>query len=374
LKKTRLLVDAHIFDKERQGTTTYIKGLYNVFFDLYKDEYEVFFCADNIEALQEDFPAVPSEQFIRMPKKTPIHRLFLQFPKIVKEYNIDYAHFQQIAPVIKNCKFIVTIHDLLFNDIPDKFSLSYRVSRNILFKNALRQSEIKLTVSQYSKDSIKQYYGFEDVEVTPNAISGAFKVAYNKELAQERIKEKYGIQDYILFVSRIEHRKNHSLLLKAFKALKLYKSKINLVFVGRNDIAVKELNEEIDNLSEEEKAYFNWYHFVSDEDLLTLYQGASMFVYPSLAEGFGIPPIEAAALGVNTLCSNLTAMRDFKFLEDNLFDPNDFQHFCELIQKNIDNPPSQEILENRKQKIYNQYNWEYSARVLHENIQKDLGK
>jgi glycosyltransferase involved in cell wall biosynthesis len=309
-----------------------------------------------------------------MPKKSSIQRLIFQFPKIIKKYETDYTHFQQIAPIVKKGKFITTIHDLLFNDLPDKFSSFYRVSRNFLFKKALNQSEIKLTVSQYSKDSIKQYYGIQNVEITPNAISDAYKVNFDKIKVLEQIEKQYGIKRYILFVSRIEERKNHVLLVKAYRKLKLAEQGINLVLVGRNDIPVEDLDREISNLNDIEKKHFHWLTFVSDEDLLNLYKGAELFVYPSLAEGFGIPPIEAAALGVNTICSNLTAMKDFTFLGENLFDPTDFEIFCNLIEKSLNNPPDENILEQRRQDIYKKYNWTFSAKVLHENIQRDLVK
>lgn len=374
MKKIRLLVDAHIFDKERQGTTTYIKGLYNAFYDLYKEQYDIFLCADNIVELRKEFPEFPKEQFIYMPKKTPIHRLIFQIPNIIKKYNINYSHYQQIAPIRKKGKYIITIHDLLFNDIPDKFSLFYKASRNFLFKKALKQSEIRLTVSEYSKKSIKYYYNIENIEITPNAISNIFKDDFVKEEVLSEIEKKYGFNKYILFVSRIEERKNHLLLLQAYRKLGLAKKGIHLVFVGRNDIPVPLLELELKGLTDIEKKHFHWFKFVSDEDLLNLYKGADLFVYPSLAEGFGIPPVEAASLGINTICSNLTAMKDFSFLGDNLFDPKDFETFCQLLEKNISNPPKREVLEERRSIIHAKYNWEFSAKVLHESIQIDLQK
>jgi glycosyltransferase involved in cell wall biosynthesis len=367
-KKKSILVDAHIFDKEPQGTTTYIKGLYNAFAEMFSEDYNIYITASNIDLLKHSFPTLPQQNFIPLKKCSSPERLTIAFPAIINKYKIDYAHFQQIAPLVKNCRFIVTVHDLLFNDFTDMFSFTYRFSRNMLFKKALKQADIKLTVSNYSREAIKKYYGIENVHITSNAVAERYFDAYDKTVSIEWVKRKFNISNYILYVSRIEERKNHLMLLKAYRKLKLFEKGIALVFVGRNDMPVVALEEEMNNLQPEEKPFFSWFQFVNDEELLELYRGSLLFVYPSIAEGFGIPPLEAAALKINTLCSNTTAMKDFDFFESNQFDPYNFSELCNKLSQNTRIFPSEDKLKEISDNIKKRYSWYTAATIINDLI------
>ena len=85
-------------------------------------------------------------------------------------HNIDYAHFQYVIPPIKKCKYIVTIHDVLFLDFPQYFPFLYRLKNNLLFKYSAKKSDIVLTVSQYSKERIEMHFNINDVKIIPNAV------------------------------------------------------------------------------------------------------------------------------------------------------------------------------------------------------------
>ena len=373
-KNIRILVDAHKFDHITQGTTTYIKGVYGEFIKKYKDIYDISFMAHNLQKLEKEFPDVKPTQLIKLEKDSSRYRLTNGIYNIIKKNKIDFAHFQQIAPLFKACAYITTVHDLLFNDFPDKFSFAYRKSRNFLFKRSLSLSEIKLTVSEYSKQSIEKYYGMKNVGITPNAVSSIFFQDYDKNVSVDYIRKKFGIENYILFVSRIEERKNHAMLLKAFKELKLSQQKIALVFIGKNDIPVNSLNTEIESLSPQERESFHWLQQINDQDLMEFYKAARLFVYPSLAEGFGIPPIEACALKINTLCSNVTAMSDFSFFEENHFDPYNYEAFVKLLNQNIINPAPGNTLTKRSDIVREKYSWGNAADTIHHLIQDELLK
>ena len=367
-KKTSILIDAHIFDKEPQGTATYIKGIYNSFAELFQNEYEIFVTAEDVVSLYNVFPQIEKKNFVPLRKSNSFNRLTKELPRVIEENKIAFAHFQQIAPLKKNCHHIVTIHDLLFNDFKDKFSFSYRLSRNFLFKRSLLKSDIRLTVSQYSKDSIQKHYGVDNVFITHNAVQDKYFETYNKDEAINYVASKFQIKNYILYVSRIEDRKNHLMLLQAFRQLELYKKGVQLVFVGRNDIPVKKLEAEIKTLNEDEKKSFLWLQNVNDQDLMQIYKGAKLFVYPSLAEGFGIPPIEAGALQINTICSNTTAMKDFYFFGKNHFNPNNIEDLKMKMLSNLQHPPHQDELSNISKKIAEIYNWNEGAKIIHQLI------
>jgi glycosyltransferase involved in cell wall biosynthesis len=355
-KKIKILVDAHIFDHSYQGTATYIKGLYNAL--VKNDNLEIVLCACDIDNLKTHFPD-PKFKFIKLKTNSKFKRLAIEYPQIIKRGNFDFAHFQYIVPLFKSCKIINTIHDLLFLEYPQYFPWSYRFTKGILFKYSAKKSDLILTVSDYSKKSLIKYFNLKpkDVIVTPNAITNA---TLNKP---KDINEG----NYILYVSRFEPRKNHIALLKAYLNLKLYEKGYNLVFIGskKEKIEIEAFDNLYSSIPSKIKQFVFFFEKINDEELNYYYSQAAAFVFPSLAEGFGIPPLEAAINNCKVLCSNTTAMDDFNFFKYR-FDPNDPIEFeSKLDQLLSDNDyPYQEIKEN----IQSKYNWD----IIAENYYKKL--
>jgi len=312
--KIRILVDAHVIDHSFQGTATYIIGLYNALVKY--DDIEITLCAFDVEKLMIHF-SDERFKFIKLTTESKIKRLAIELPAIIKRERFDLAHFQYIAPLVKDCKFINTIHDLLFLEHKQYFSWSYRFKNMLLFKLSALRSDLILTVSNYSKDQIVKLFNIkaDNIFVTPNAISLNPK--------REIFKPILASKKYILYVSRFEPRKNHIAVLRAYINLNLSKQGYDLVFVGSKKEPIEEyaysnlVNAIPTNISDRVK----FYEFLSYEELNYLYANASCFVFPSLAEGFGIPPIEAAINNCKVLSSNSTAMADFDFFKYK-FDPN----------------------------------------------------
>lgn len=323
----RIFVDAHVFDGEFQGTRTFIKGIYTILAQ--NQDIQLYLGARNIDNLKKDFPALDNIHFVRYRSTSSVRRLFYEIPVLIKKYNIHYAHFQYISPPRKTCKFIVTIHDLLFIDYPREFPFLYRWTRAFIFRRSALKADIVTTVSQYSKNSIQKHFGIasDKIHITPNGVSNIFFEPYNKPESVKFIYEKYGFDKFFLYVSRIEPRKNHVFLVRAFFELELYKQGFYLLLIGHKSIGVSELDEVINRLPEGVKKFISVIQEVGDGDLVEFYRAASVFIYPSKAEGFGIPPLEAAALMTPVICSNTTAMGYFSFFGNNLIDPIDYNAF-----------------------------------------------
>jgi glycosyltransferase involved in cell wall biosynthesis len=377
MKKLKILVDARCVGGEGQGMLTYLVGLYQSFYRNYSESYELYFAGYHKEALLEYFPFMEDAHFIQLPEKAGKFQLFYKvFPDTVEKYVIDYAHYQYVTPFRKKCKQIVTTHDVLFLDFPESFSLAYRLKRKFLFKRSLQQSDIRLTVSNYSKNRIAELLRIpaNSIHISPNAVQEKYLETFDKKEIQQLIHQKYGFNNYILYVSRIEKRKNHLLLLKAYEDLRLYEKGIPLVFVGNDTLGEAEIVQTIQQAQIRTQGAVHWLPQVHEEDLLNLYKGARLFVYPSLAEGFGIPPIEAAALGVETLCSNKTAMQDFSFFGNNLFDPDQYPAFKAALSQSIDQPARPSVLKNIREHIADHYSWDRSAHLLNHLIQDSKPK
>jgi len=364
-KTTKLFVDAHSFDSGFQGTQTFIRELYTQLLNNYP-ELDIYWGVENADKIREQLPSIKPENILLYKKRKPaIFRFLLDIPALIKKHKFDYAHFQYISPRQQaGCRYIVTTHDVLFNDFPGSFSWIYRISRNILFSRSIKNAAIKTTVSNYSRERIVHYYGIskEEIRVIQNGVS---KLDISKEFARQVIKAKFGIENFILYVSRIEPRKNHMLLLDKYLKLQLYKQSIPLVFIGKESIEVKQLQQTIQKLTAEQRAMFHWLPQVEHDDLNHFYAASRLFVYPSKAEGFGIPPLEAAVCETPVLCSSTTAMAEFDFFEPHTFNPDNETEFENKLASIITNPPSQQILKSIAERILSKYQWEQSARLFH---------
>jgi len=278
---------------------------------------------------------------------------------LIKQNKIDYAHFQYVVPPIKRCKYIVTIHDVLFLDYPHYFPRLYRIKNHFLFKYSAKKSDIVLTVSQYSKDKIEKHFSVSNVKIIPNAVDPEYFKEYKKETEAQIVKTKYNLENYFLFVSRWEPRKNHHTLLKTFVENEYYK-KYKLVFVGDNAIENKSYNSYFHSLEKGIKEQVIRLKKVRFYDLVHLVRAASLSVYPSFAEGFGIPPLESIACSIPTVCSNTTSMSDFDFIGDCLFDPLSATD----LNLKINNALQDNLLEEKKRQVVMKYNWELSAQIF----------
>lgn len=364
-KKVKIFVDCHVFDKNFEGTQTYITGLYQ---ELIKDKSkEFFFAAANIIRIQEIFGNNTNVKYLKLQSKNKIYRLLIDIPRLIKENKIDFAHFQYIVPPIKYCKYINTIHDLLFLEYPQYFSWLYRIKNKFLFSESAKLTDIFFTVSEYSKEQIQKKFGIQNVSITQNAVNIAFFEKNDKEIIQAKVKELYNIDNYFIYVSRWELRKNHHFLLEVFVENNYYND-FFLVLVGRKELPNPKFERFYKSLEKSIQEKIIILDNVNFEELLLLVKGARLSIYPSIAEGFGIPPIEAAAAGISSIYSNTTAMRDFHFLKNCEFNPFDKEDLNQKIELKLKEKQAIDYSELIKEK----YSWKQSAFNYLQEINKSI--
>jgi glycosyltransferase involved in cell wall biosynthesis len=157
------------------------------------------------------------------------------------------------------------------------------------------------------------------------------------------------------------------MLLKAFVELNLWEHGYKLVLVGRYDWSNRDFDDYYKSLEENIK---NSVLIItaSYSELVELYKNAKLFVFPSFAEGFGIPPLEAIAFDCPLLCSKATAMSEFNLDEDFYFDPSNLDELKSKMLYLINSKPNLNAI---KKTVLNQYDWQIMADKLYDLIQSD---
>ena len=354
----RLLVDAHVFDGKFQGTRTYLEGMYQKLVE--HDNIDFYFAAQDIANLMNVFGKRKNVHYVQLEASGSVKRLLFQWPKIIKTYAIDWAHYQYISPLRKCCKEIVTIHDLLFLDMPEFFPLLYRLRNKIFFYRSAKRADLLLTVSSFSKNEIIHHFNIaaEKIHITPNSV-----LPIEESVVLPDVKSKWGLGHYILTVGRYEPRKNIVRLMQAFAELELHKKGYKLVMIGSPDLDYKEFYDFLDKADETLKTAI-----ITDKasffELVALYKKADLFVFPSLGEGFGIPPLEAVVYGCPLLCSKATAMLEFNLPDELLFLPTDINELKYKMQKILFGPS----INIDRNVIMKKFSWQYSADVLYNKL------
>ncbi|MDM1073369.1 glycosyltransferase family 4 protein [Empedobacter brevis] len=361
----KIFVDGYLLNREYQGTRTYITELYKALSVLDKSIKITYGIDDLTDELKNEFRDFPTIGFYVFKEKNKWKRMFTEYAELSRNY--DYMHFQYIIPFRKanqKCKYINTIHDVLFLDFKKDFPFFYRLSRRILFGWSAKKCDLLLTVSEYSKKRISTHFNLnlEDIYTTPNGVNEKFLKNYNKSQVQKIIEDKYKIKKYILYVSRIEPRKNQLQLLKLFVNTKKVNQEYQLVFVGKKSLEADEFSTYFNSLDHSIKNKIKYFEQIDNEFLVDIYKAADFFVYPSLCEGFGIPPLEAGAAEIPVLCNNATALSDFGMFKTYLIDFNT-EKLSSIFEEFVMN--NQSDLKSIKSEISKKYTWEASAVELH---------
>lgn len=213
-----------------------------------------------------------------------------------------------IAPPQKKGKLVLTVHDVGFARMPGEHPRSTRAYTNILLEELDRADRV-IVVSSFTKNEVIDVFGIQEekIQVIYNGVAAHFSQIEDKG-AIEQVFKKYGIDgNYILFVGKLEARKNLAGLIEAFRLFKK-ESKLEhkMVLVGSLGWKAEEILEKLDEYGLQEDVVRLGY--VCDEDLPFLMNGADVFLYPSLYEGFGIPVLEAMACGTPVVASNTTSL------------------------------------------------------------------
>ncbi|HSP64513.1 MAG TPA: glycosyltransferase family 1 protein, partial [Pyrinomonadaceae bacterium] len=199
------------------------------------------------------------------------------------------------------------------------------------------------------------------VRVTPYAPRSGFQAVPAEQAKQT--KQRLGIEDeFVLFVGTVEPRKNLLTLVRAFdQILRQTSRRPQLVVVGAEGWLMDELIAFIKQSSISDRLRLTGY--LNDDDLRALYSSCAVFVYPSIYEGFGLPPLEAMACGAPVIASNIATFRETLGSAAQLVEPNDVEALARSIVEILDDEDRRRALSRRGLEQAAKFSWERTAQL-----------
>jgi len=379
----RIGIDATPLPKEPVGAGTYIIQLIRALtvcraeHETSRGELEFVIFAHQSGRNLIDIPASPGVNWTILPEKHPVHRLLWEqttLPILVQHYNIDILHsLHYTRPAILPCASVVTFHDMTFILYPHLHSNIKRMLFPLVIRFSAQHSQALIAVSECTRlDSIR-ILNIPDHKIftVPNGINEEFRPISDITRLEE-CRRKYRLpKEFILYVGLIEPRKNLPGLLKAYTRLVQEGGRPKLVIAGRYGWGYEDVARQIRALNLKGKVLFTGY--IPAQDLPMVYNLAQIFVYPSLYEGFGFPPLEAMACGTPVISSGESCMPEILGKAPLYFDAYNEDDIAKKMKTIISDKELRKDLIKKGLEQVKEYNWDECAKETLE-VYKELLK
>jgi len=346
----RIGIDAHHLNGKPQGSRTYLIQLIRALTHLVDE-------ADELHVFSFDpgetgklvggvhHRVFPSSAKLRIPIVVPVLELV---------HGVDVFHSQYIAPPVSFVPEVVTIHDVLFETHPELFKGAFSSRSTKLIRRSARRARVVLTVSEFSRQAILDRYQLpeERVVVTYDAVE--HERFRPMEAPPVELLERYQLKrPFVLSVGRLEPRKNLERLISVFTRLE---HDATLALVGVTDFRYQSILDKIDGRR------VKLLGAVSDDDLPGLYNLADALAYPSLAEGFGMPVLEAMACGTPVVTTRRGALPEVGGEAVVYVEPEDETAIADGITQVLTDKALRSTLRERGLARASEFHWEDTAR------------
>jgi glycosyltransferase involved in cell wall biosynthesis len=329
-----------------------------------------------IGVLPRNFHAIP----VPPPDTT---KGFLRCHAVVSRMRCQLVHIPHLfwLPYNLPCPYVVTVHDLLdhmyraHNGSGLRRSLHFHLTRRVL-KNAARI----FAVSQFTKNEIQKLFGIDPgrIEVIYNAIDPRFLTGHTTEADRQLLAERYQItHPFLLYAGRISPHKNLVRIIEAFSALKteLFKQDLfpdlKLIIIGDELSKHPDLRRTVVRGGVQNDVRF--LGFVPIEVLRIFYDAAKVFVFPSLYEGFGLPPLEAMAHGTPVLTSNTSSIPEVVGCAAVLVNPENIFEMMRALQRVLVDQALREKLRQAGYEQVKKFSWDRSGEEVLEGYREVVG-
>jgi glycosyltransferase involved in cell wall biosynthesis len=371
----RIAIDAHSVGARLGGNETYAINLIEALAQIdQSNQYTLYVTRQPaVERFTDRWPNFAVR--LTLPH-TPLVRIPLTLSRELRRHPVDVLHVQYTAPPFAPCPIVTTIHDLAFEHLPETFNRRSWMQLRLTVRRTARRAAQIITVSEYSRQDIVKTYGIdpEVITVTPEAAHGFKQVTDEDRLSG--VRKTYGIErDYILSLCSIQPRKNLVRLIEAYSLLRRLRPEgklPQLVLAGKRAWLDSETMRAAQR--DELGADVRFIGYVADEDLNTLYSGATCFVYPSYFEGFGLPVLEAMKCGTPVIAGNRTSIPEVAGEAALLFDPFDVNSMVEALKRILNDVQYRATLSAKGLQRANEFNWQTTARLTLAVYEKAAGQ
>jgi len=332
----RIGIDARMLKKT--GIGEYIKNLIINLSKIDKEnEYILFLDQNNLKDYKVKQPNFKVE-LVKSAIFTLTEQAEMSFKAYLRRLDIFHSpHF--VVPLLWPRKVVITIHDLTLNLFPDELlSRKASVYYNFMMISALKKADKIIAISNNTKKDIIDFFEVpqEKIKVIYEAVNSQYRSITDRDLLR-KVKQKFSIaQEFLLYVGLKKPHKNLIKLIKSFEILrKERKVDVKLVIVGKMDPRYTGIACLTEKLGLGKEIILTGY--ISNEDLILLYNAARAFVFPSLYEGFGFPPLEAMACGTPVVSSNAGSLAEVLGEAALVFNPLDVNDMADKIHQVISN-------------------------------------
>lgn len=345
-----VIIDARMVDEHLHGIARYtyeiIKGVSK------ENDINIKLLINNREISNKIFGEFNNIEYIIMKSKFLSIGEQIELPWIINKYKKDTIFHSPSfvsSPLIK-IPMVMTIHDLNHLEFPQYYSPFHKYYYKYIVKTSALKCKKILTDSKFSKGEILKWLKFDEsnVKVTYCGVGEKFRIIKD-EIELERVQKKYKLPNkFVLYVGNLRPHKNVESLVEAMKSI----DNIRLVINGKANESLKQI---IDKYTLKERIQFIGY--IDEEDLPVIYNLATVFVFPSLYEGFGLPPLEAMACGCPVVTSNVSSLPEVVGSLAITVDPKDKEKIANSIQLLLSNKVMRENMSIEASQYSKRFTW-----------------
>jgi glycosyltransferase involved in cell wall biosynthesis len=299
---------------------------------------------------------------------------YFDYRAILKRLSCDLVHIPQLFWLPRNlpCPYVVTVHDVLDHMYRARHQSGLRRSLHFLLtQRALKGASRLFAVSHFTRSEVEKLFGIPAarIEVVYNAIDERFLRGHATETDRQLLAERYLIhQPFLLYAGRISPHKNVVRMIEAFSALKAELEKealfpgLKLIIIGDELSKHPDLRRTVVRSRMQNDVRF--LGFVPIEVLRIFYDAAKIFVFPSLYEGFGLPPLEAMAHGTPVVTSNTSSLPEVVGSAAVLVNPENVFEIMRALHRVLIDQALRDKLKQRSYEQAKRFSWDASARQI----------
>ncbi len=365
----KIAIDARFFGPFGKGLGRYTEKLIKYLEKVdQKNDYTIFLRKENF-----DHYIVENKNFKKALADFKWYTLSEQrgMPKLLKKGNFDLVHFPHFnVPLLYRGNFVVTVHDLILLDFPTKRAttlgpIKYAL-KNMAYKkvisSAVKKAKKVITVSEYTKKRLIEHFDLDNEKIVVTYES-CEKINLEKEVENKDFLKLHKIKKpYLLYVGNAYPHKNLERLLKVFKKLRNNNFDYQLVLVGKKDYFYQRLQDLAKDLGLLDSGEVIFFGFAKDSELAGLYQNASLYVFPSFIEGFGLPPLEAMSYGLPVVTSKTSCLPEILGDAARYFDPKNDEDIANVILRVLNDNILRDEMKRLGLEQVKKYSWERCAK------------